>query len=116
MRRQTAKPDAAKPTPRRCRSWACRWRARWRRAREIQVPNDVQGVVVTDVDPDSPAGDKNFRPGDVIVEVQSQAVRTPDDVAKRLDEDAKAGKKIEMLLVSRAANRPTSRCRSATAG
>jgi serine protease Do len=68
---------------------------------KYHVPTDVQGVVVTDVDPDSPAGDNHFRPGDVIVEVQSEAVRTPDDVAKRLDEDAKAGKKIEMLLVSR---------------
>jgi serine protease Do len=69
---------------------------------KFKVPNDVQGVVVTDVDPDSPAGDNHFIPGDVIVQVQSQAVHTPDDVAKRLDEDAKAGKKIEMMLVSRA--------------
>jgi len=69
---------------------------------KYKVPNDVQGVVVTDVDPNSPAGDNHFRPGDVIVEVQSEAVHTPDDVAKRLDADAKAGKKIEMLLVSRA--------------
>ena len=57
---------------------------------------------MTDVDPDSPAGDNHFRPGDVIVEVQSEAVHTPDEVAKRLEADAKAGKKIEMLLVSRA--------------
>ncbi len=69
---------------------------------KYKVPNDVQGVVVTDVDPDSPAGDNHFRPGDVIVEVQSEAVHTPDDVSKRLEADAKAGKKIEMLLVSRA--------------
>jgi serine protease Do len=69
---------------------------------KYHVPGDVQGVVVVDVDPDSPAGDNNFRPGDVIVEVQSEAVHTPDDVAKRLDADAKAGRKIEMLLVSRA--------------
>jgi serine protease Do len=69
---------------------------------KYKVPTDVQGVVVTEVDPDSPAGDNHFRPGDVIVEVQSEAVHTPDEVAKRLEADAKAGKKIEMLLVSRA--------------
>ena len=69
---------------------------------KFHVSNDIQGVVVTDVDPDSPAGEKNFRPGDVIVEVQSQAVRSPDDVARHLDADSKAGKKVEMLLVNRA--------------
>jgi serine protease Do len=62
----------------------------------------VKGVVVTDVDPDSPAGADNFRPGDVIVEVQNEAVKTPGDVMKRIDADAKAGKKVELLLVSRA--------------
>ena len=62
---------------------------------------DVKGVLVTDVDPDSPAGQQNFRAGDVIVEVQNQPVSTPEDVMKRVDADAKAGKKVELLLVSR---------------
>ncbi|HUJ03073.1 MAG TPA: PDZ domain-containing protein, partial [Rhizomicrobium sp.] len=61
----------------------------------------VKGVVVTDVDPDSPAGADNFRPGDVIVEVQNEPVKTPGDVMKRIDADAKAGKKVALLLVSR---------------
>jgi serine protease Do len=61
----------------------------------------VQGVVVTDVTPDSPAAEKNFRPGDVIVQVQNQNVHTPDDVMRRIDADAKAGKKVELLLVNR---------------
>jgi len=69
---------------------------------KYHLASDVKGVLVTDVDPDSPAGQQNFRPGDVIVEVQNQAVRTPDDVMKRIDADAKAGKKVELLLVSRA--------------
>ena len=37
----------------------------------------------------------------MIVEVQSQAVKTPDDVARQVDADAKAGKKVELLLVNR---------------
>ena len=65
------------------------------------IGNDVQGVVVTDVNPDSPAGDRNLRPGDVIVEVQNQAVKTPDDVTKRVQADIKAGRKVELLLVNR---------------
>jgi serine protease Do len=68
---------------------------------KYHVPNEVQGAVVTDVDPNSPAGEKNFRPGDVIVEVQSQAVHSPDDVARHLETDSRAGRKIELLLVSR---------------
>jgi serine protease Do len=61
-------------------------------------------VLVTDVDPDSPAGEKNFRPGDVIVEIQREAVRSPDDVARHVETDSKAGRKIELLLVNRNGN------------
>jgi serine protease Do len=68
---------------------------------QFRVPGNVQGVVVTDVSPDSPAAEKNFRPGDVIVQVQSKSVRTPDDVARHVDEEAKAGKKVALLLVNR---------------
>ncbi len=68
---------------------------------QYKIPGDVHGVLVTDVDPDSAAADKNLRPGDIIVEVQNQAVRTPDDVAKKVEADAKAGRKFEMLLVNR---------------
>ncbi len=64
----------------------------------------VTGVVVTDVDPDSSSGAQNFRPGDVIVEVQNQKVRTPDDVMKRVAVDEKTGRKVELMLVSRAGN------------
>jgi serine protease Do len=71
-------------------------------AREhYKIDNSVQGVVVTDVDPDSVAADRNIRPGDVIVEVQSQAVRSPNDVTKKIDADAKAGRKVEMILINR---------------
>jgi len=68
---------------------------------EYRVPGGVQGVVVTDVAPDSPADEKNVRPGDVIIAVQSQPVRTPDDVARRIDADLKSGRRVEILLVSR---------------
>ena len=37
----------------------------------------------------------------MIVEVAGQAVKTPDDVAKGVDGDAKAGKKVELLLINR---------------
>lgn len=61
----------------------------------------VKGVLVTDVTPNSPAAENNFRPGDVILEVQKMPVHTPDDVMRRIDADAKAGRKVEIMLVSR---------------
>lgn len=69
---------------------------------QFQVPGSVTGVVVTDVEPDSPAYEKNVRAGDVIVAVQDQPVRTPDDVQRRVAADLKSGHHVEVLLVSRA--------------
>ena len=40
-------------------------------------------------------------PGDVIVEVQNDVVRTPDDVSKHLETDARSGRKAVLLLVNR---------------
>ncbi|HUO97777.1 MAG TPA: DegQ family serine endoprotease [Rhizomicrobium sp.] len=68
---------------------------------EYSVPGGVDGVLVTDVAPDSPAEEKNVRAGDVIVAVGKQPVRTPDDVARRVNADLKAGRKVEILLVNR---------------
>ena len=68
---------------------------------QFKLAGNVHGVVVTDVAPESPAAEKNLRPGDVIVQVQSQNVRTPDDVARLVDADAKAGRKVELMLVNR---------------
>jgi serine protease Do len=68
---------------------------------KFKLAAGAKGVVVTDVDPASAAADKNIRPGDVIVEVQNQAVKSPDEVEAKLVADAKAGRKVELLLVNR---------------
>jgi serine protease Do len=68
---------------------------------KFKLGGAVEGVVITDVDPDSPAGEKDIRPGDVIVEVQNDVVRTPDDVSKHLETDARSGRKAVLLLVNR---------------
>jgi serine protease Do len=68
---------------------------------KFKIGAAVQGVLVTAVEAGSAAGDKNLRPGDVIAEVDGQAVKTPDDVAKRVDADAKAGKNSALLLINR---------------
>jgi serine protease Do len=68
---------------------------------KFKIGGGVQGVVVSSVDPGSSASEKNLRPGDVIVEIAGQAVKTPDDVSKKIDGDVKAGKKVELLLINR---------------
>jgi serine protease Do len=69
--------------------------------RRYHLDAKVAGVVVTDVDADSPAGQKNIRAGDVITEVAQQKVISPDDVAAKLDAERKAGHKVVLLQVSR---------------
>jgi serine protease Do len=68
---------------------------------KFKIGGGVQGVLVTTVEGGSAAAEKNLHPGDVIVEVAGQAVKTPDDVAKRVDADAKAGKNSILMLVNR---------------
>ena len=68
---------------------------------QFKIAGNVQGVLVIDVAADSPAADKNIRPGDVIMQVQGVPVRSPEDVTARIAADRKAGKKVELLLVNR---------------
>jgi serine protease Do len=68
---------------------------------KFKLPASIQGVLVSDVSPDSPAADKNFHAGDVIMEVQSQKVKSPDEVESRVAADFKAGRKVELMLVNR---------------
>jgi serine protease Do len=70
--------------------------------KKFKIRNDVKGVVVTGVDPsvDNSAPDKHLAAGDVIVEVQYQAVGNPADLQKRIDDLKSQGKKVAVLLVS----------------
>ena len=68
---------------------------------KFKIAPGIQGVAVTGVEAGSSAAEKNLRPGDVIVEVAGQSVKTPDEVAKRVDADTKAGKKSILMLINR---------------
>ena len=70
--------------------------------KRYSIKEGVRGVIVTRVDPNSPASDKRIAPGDVIVEVQQEPVTTPDAMTKRLDALMKEGKKSALLLVANA--------------
>ena len=60
-------------------------------------------MLVTGVEQNSPASDKGLQPGDVIEEVNQQAVEKPTDVSKAIDDLKKQGKKSALLLVGNGA-------------
>jgi serine protease Do len=68
---------------------------------KFKVGAGVQGVLVTAVEEGSAAGEKKLQAGDVIVEISSQPVKTVDEITRKIEADAKAGKKAVLLLVSR---------------
>jgi serine protease Do len=63
------------------------------------IDKKVQGVVVLEVDPASPAVQKNIKVGDIIVEVTQEPVTSTDQVIKKADETRKAGRKALLLGV-----------------
>ncbi|MCP4329338.1 MAG: DegQ family serine endoprotease [Alphaproteobacteria bacterium] len=69
--------------------------------KQFDLGEGLDGVVVTDVDQESPAGEKGLRPGDVIIEVGQEPVTTPTEVAERVDEAKDAGRKSVLLLLQR---------------
>ncbi len=67
----------------------------------FNIKQGVRGVVVTSVEAGSPAAERGLKAGDVIEEVNHQAVERPSDVAKALEGARKdSGKKPALLLVS----------------
>ncbi len=66
---------------------------------KYQIPADQKGVLITDVAPNSPASEKGLKPGDVIVEVQQEEVKTPADITDRVDRFRKANRRSVLMLV-----------------
>ena len=68
---------------------------------EMDLPDTVDGAVVTDVLPGSPAAEKGLRQGDVIIEADHQAVVDPKTVADAVKAVAERGDKAILLLIKR---------------
>ncbi|MGH7122964.1 MAG: PDZ domain-containing protein, partial [Stellaceae bacterium] len=64
------------------------------------IGQSIEGVVITEVKPNSPAAQKDVKPGDVIVEVTQEKVKQPQDVKARLLAVRKAGRRSVLLLLS----------------
>jgi serine protease Do len=69
----------------------------------FKLKDSLKGVLVSGVEANSPAAEKGLRPGDVIEEVNQQAVEKPADVSSAIEALKKAGKKTALLLVGNGA-------------
>jgi serine protease Do len=67
---------------------------------QLGLPANTKGVVVTDINPSSPVADSGLRQGDVIQEVNHQAVTNVTD----FDQAVRKAGKDPLLLVNRQGN------------
>lgn len=56
--------------------------------RQFNIPESAKGVVVTDVEADSAAFEAGLRPGDVIMEINREPVRSAEDAVKLTENPA----------------------------
>jgi serine protease Do len=59
----------------------------------------VKGVVVVEVDPASPAAQRQIKAGDVVVEVAQEAVASIDDISKGIERVRTAGRNAILLRI-----------------
>lgn len=69
-------------------------------ARQIGVDSTVQGVVISQVDASSDAGQK-LRRGDVISQINGETVRTPADLGRGVAQAKATGRPQVLLMVTR---------------
>jgi len=67
---------------------------------QFNIGKTVEGVLITNVEPNSPAAQKDVKAGDVIVEVTQEKVTDPQEVLARVEAVKKAGRKTVLLLIS----------------
>jgi serine protease Do len=68
------------------------------------IPDQLQGALVTQVDPDSACADAEVKMGDVIVEIDGKAVKNADDAVK-VSEEVKNKSAVRLRVSSRGSTR-----------
>ena len=65
----------------------------------LRLRPEQRGVAVVEVAPNSPAAERELRPGDVILEVQQERVTTPQEITERVDRLRRQGRGTALFLV-----------------
>jgi serine protease Do len=65
-----------------------------------KIDRAVSGVVITEVDPEGPAADKELKEGDVVVEVTHEKVASVDELNARFEELRKLNRKNALLTLA----------------
>ena len=60
----------------------------------------VEGVLVTEVEPGSPAEERGIQAGDVVLEVSQEPVAAPEDVTARIEQLKAEGRRSALFLVA----------------
>jgi serine protease Do len=68
---------------------------------KFSLGDDAKGVVVVDVTKDSPGAEKGLRPGDMIMEAAQEEVKSASQIAGKVADAKKSGRKSILLLVER---------------
>ena len=66
----------------------------------FNLGQDINGVVITKVDPNSDAADKGVQPGDVMVSIANKPVHTPQEVKTRIADAKAAGRSAVLVLLN----------------
>jgi serine protease Do len=68
---------------------------------KYSLADDARGVVVVDVAKDGPGAEKGLKPGDVIMEAAQEEVKSASQVAGKVADARKSGRKSILLLIER---------------
>ena len=71
----------------------------------FKLPDNIDGAVVLEVAPSSPAADKRIEVGDVIAMANDQKIAGPKDVQKQIDRVKAEGQKSILVVVNKVARR-----------
>ena len=67
---------------------------------KYKIGKAINGVVITEIDPDSNAAQKQIVVGNVIVEVKGTKVTSPEQVKTQVEAARKSGRKSVLLLIA----------------
>ena len=70
--------------------------------KEFKIDPSVDGVLVTDVEPGSPAAEKGIVVGDIVVEISQEFVANPDDVASKINSLKEEDRRNAQVMISNA--------------